>query len=87
MLGKTPRAEYLASKKLSTLPKKRPFTAEAIFFSVIRRQETRALSHQSLIRRNLTEILLKEILPVRIVVCKRSLLKTTACTSQADSVE
>ena len=37
MLGKTPRAGYLASKKLLTLLKKRLFTAEAIFISVIRR--------------------------------------------------
>ena len=42
MLGKTPRAEYLASKKLSTLLKKRPFTAEAIFVSVIRRPRNKS---------------------------------------------
>ena len=37
MLNKTSRAEYLASKKRSTLLKKRLFTLEAIFISVIRR--------------------------------------------------
>ena len=36
MLGKTPKDGYLASKKLSTLLKKRLFIAEAIFISVIR---------------------------------------------------
>ena len=42
MLGKTPRAGYLASKKLSTLLKKRLFSAEAIFISVISRPRNKS---------------------------------------------
>ena len=84
--------DIFSFKKLSTLLKKRLFTAEAIFISVIRRPRNKSFFTSI---SDLTEFDLETfernfpggILLVQIVVRRRSFLKTTAGNAQVDSVE